>query len=122
VTGLLLLLFGNYFNGVWIVIIGWYLTTASWSGYRQLMVEQAEGTCCLDTAPKSPHLAEQPLAHQGQPAGIQIPMASHREAPAGVLSTALPFSGPTKPPWRVPGGSGSSRKIGCNNLECSDED
>ncbi|MCL5264750.1 MAG: site-2 protease family protein [Chloroflexi bacterium] len=39
-VGLLLLFTGNFLGGVWLVLIGWFLTYAAESSYRQLVVQE----------------------------------------------------------------------------------
>ncbi|MCL5960257.1 MAG: site-2 protease family protein [Chloroflexi bacterium] len=40
-VGLLLLVGGNWLNGVWLLLIGWFLASAAGSSYQQAMVNQA---------------------------------------------------------------------------------
>jgi Zn-dependent protease/CBS domain-containing protein len=40
IGGIFLALTGNFFNGIWLVLIGWFLETAASSSYKQLMLQE----------------------------------------------------------------------------------
>jgi Zn-dependent protease len=98
--GIVLMLSGNFFNGLWVAFIGWYLSTASWTSYRQTIAEQAEGDRGLEPGRQSPAGAIQAWTLRERPASTQSLKTSPLEVPVGVLSTALPILGPSKPPCK----------------------
>jgi Zn-dependent protease/predicted transcriptional regulator len=40
IGGIFLAFTGNFFNGIWLVLIGWFLETAASSSYKQLMLQE----------------------------------------------------------------------------------
>jgi Zn-dependent protease/predicted transcriptional regulator len=40
IVGIFLAFTGNFFNGLWLVLIGWFLETAASSSYKQLMLQE----------------------------------------------------------------------------------